>query len=87
MKFILKKREDVFYANVAGSYRVNRKKTAHEFKLEFTNLTNNKTKVTEYYNNNNRKIEVGYQLPMLTKIMCILISRIFLHKIYCSRFR
>tara|TARA_B100000809_G_scaffold261243_1_gene309754 strand:+ start:5480 stop:7825 length:2346 start_codon:yes stop_codon:yes gene_type:complete len=66
------KGDDVFYANIAGSYRVNRKKTSHEFKLEFTNLTNNKAKVTEYYNDNNRKIEVGYQLPMIPNIMYIL---------------
>jgi len=66
------KGDDVFYANIAGSYRVNRKRTSHEFKLEFTNVTNNKAKVTEYYNDNNIKIEVGYQLPMIPNIMYIL---------------
>ena len=66
------KGDDVFYTNIAASYRVNRKRTSHEFKLEFTNLTNNKAKVTEYYNDNNRKIEVGYQLPMIPNIMYIL---------------
>lgn len=70
--FFSKKGDDIFYTNVSGSYRVNRKKTTHEFKIEFTNVTNNKAKVSEYYNDDKKKIEVGYQLPMIPNIMYIL---------------
>jgi hypothetical protein len=63
------KGDDVYSLNVATSYRVNRKKTVHELKLEVLNATNNQAKVTEYYNDGSRKIENGKQLPLLPNIM------------------
>lgn len=68
-KVYSQKGDDVFYINLALAYRVSRKKTTHEVKLEFLNLTNNQAKVSEYYNNSTRKIEVSNQLPMFPNIM------------------
>lgn len=65
------KGDDVFFVNLSGSYRINRKKTTHDIKFEVLNATNNKAKVTEYYNVKSGKIENSNQLPLIPNIMYI----------------
>ena len=55
--------------NLALTYRINRKKTTHEFKIDIQNLTNNQAFVTEYYNDINQNIEKAYQLAILPNII------------------
>jgi hypothetical protein len=66
------KRDDIFNLNLAVTYRVNRKKTTHEFKLDIQNLTNNKAIVGQYYNSNTQKIVDYYQLSFIPNIMYII---------------
>jgi hypothetical protein len=63
------KGDDIFYLNFAASYRVNRKKTTHEFKFEVLNATNNQAKVGEYYNSQTQGITEANQWPMIPNIM------------------
>ncbi|OFX85997.1 MAG: TonB-dependent receptor [Bacteroidetes bacterium GWF2_33_16] len=60
--------DDIFALNLGITYRRNRKKTTHEFKIDIQNLTNNKALVFEYYDDMNKGIEKAYQLAMLPNI-------------------
>jgi hypothetical protein len=51
------------------SYSWNKKKTRQEIKLDIQNVTNNDTKVSEYYNGLTQEIETSTQLPMLPVLM------------------
>lgn len=44
--------EDIFQVDLSISYRINKPRATHEFFLNLVNLTNNKGKLTEYYNEN-----------------------------------
>ncbi len=63
------KGDDVFFINLGLSYRVDKRKTTHEFKLDVTNLTNNQAVTRTYYNGRREEIETGKQLPFLPNIV------------------
>lgn len=63
------KGDDIFIANLAIAYRVNRKKSSQEIKLDIQNLTNNNGMVDQYYNSATDKIEYIRQLGILPNIM------------------
>ena len=54
--------------NMGITYRRNRKKTTHEFKIDIQNVTNNKAMVYEYYDDMSKNIEKAYQLALLPNI-------------------
>ncbi|NOU61897.1 TonB-dependent receptor [Marinifilum caeruleilacunae] len=64
--------DDLFVLNATFSYKVNRKKTRHEFKLDIKNLTNNQAKILERYNKATHEIENGEQLSILPSLYYIL---------------
>jgi CarboxypepD_reg-like domain len=51
--------EDVFQLTMSASYKINRPKTTHEIYLNIDNVTNTKTKLTEYYDERAPQ-KVGY---------------------------
>lgn len=57
--------DDIFIANLAVAYRINRKKTSQEFKIDIQNLTNNHGMVDMYFDSATDDIEYIYQLPLL----------------------
>lgn len=59
------KGDDIFSLNIAFSYRINKPKRSHEFKIDVQNVTNNSAVIDFYYNDVNKSIEVIHQLPML----------------------
>jgi hypothetical protein len=59
------KGDDVFSLNVAMSYRINKSKISHEFKIDIQNVTNNKAIIERYYSDVNKRIEVVNQLSLL----------------------
>lgn len=63
------RRDDIFFMNVAASLKVNRKKTTQELKIEVLNVTNNRTVVGEFYNDNTKSVTEAYQWPLLPNIM------------------
>ena len=67
-----KQGDDLFILNLSFSYKVNRKKTQHEFKIDIKNATNNQAKILERYNKATRKIEFGEQLGLLPNFQYIL---------------
>lgn len=64
-----KKADDIFQMNLGISYKRDRKKTTHEFKVDIQNVTNNQAMVLEYYNDSKKDREVAYQLPMLPNLI------------------
>lgn len=65
------KLDDVFFLNVGVTYRVNRKKTTHEFKVDIQNITNNQAAVGVYYDRSDKRIESFNQLSILPNILYI----------------
>lgn len=63
------KGDDIFQANFSVSYRRNRPKTTHEFKIDVQNITNNQAVVNEYYNSTTEQIQYGHQLAMIPNII------------------
>lgn len=63
------KGDDVFYLNVAGTYRINREKATHEIKLEVLNATNNQARVRDYYDSDNQTIGYDYQLGLIPNLI------------------
>lgn len=57
--------DDIFFLNLGLNYRVNRKRTTHEFQLEVQNLTNQQGVVGEYYSFVKRDFQQLYQLSMI----------------------
>ena len=66
------KLDDVFMLNFALTYRVNMKKTTHEFKIDIQNATNNQAAVDYYYDEDKQQIDSDKQLSILPNIMYII---------------
>lgn len=64
--------DDFFTLNVSFSYKLNHKKTQHEFKIDITNASNNQAKILERYNAATHKIEDGEQMSLLPSLHYIL---------------
>lgn len=63
-----KKGDDVFQANLALTYRKDRKKTTHEFKIDVQNVTNNQATTFEYFDDASEEIVQVHQLSILPVI-------------------
>lgn len=61
--------DNIFIANFAVAYRIDRKKTSQEIKLDVQNLTNNAGRIWPYYDKYADKIEFAKQLPLLPVMM------------------
>jgi hypothetical protein len=57
--------DDIFIANLGISYRIHKRKTSQEFKIDIQNLTNNSGLVDMYYDASTDDIEYIHQLPIL----------------------
>ncbi|TKG97316.1 TonB-dependent receptor [Puteibacter caeruleilacunae] len=64
--------DDIFILNVSFNYKLNRKKTRHEFKLELKNATNHSANIMERYNKATREIEYAEQLSIFPNVYYIL---------------
>ncbi len=66
------KLDDIFYANLGITYRINKKKVTHEVKLDIQNASNSQGTVGQYYDSDNEKIVDYYQLSIIPNLMYIL---------------
>lgn len=66
------KLDDILFANLGVTYRVNKKKVTHEVKLDIQNVTNSQAAVGNYYNSESQEIEEYYQLSLIPNLMYIL---------------
>ena len=57
--------EDVLIANLAIAYRVDRKNTSQELKIDIQNVTNNQAQIDEYYNSYTEEIPRKRGIPVL----------------------
>lgn len=64
--------EDVFFVNLTASYRINRKRTTHEIRLEARNITNNQAVTVEYFDNRTGEIVKAKQLAFIPNIMYVI---------------
>lgn len=64
--------ENVFVLTNSLSYKINRKKAQHEFKLELKNMTGNRAKLFERYNEATREIDYAKQLGFLPNIYYVI---------------
>ncbi|RUT79952.1 TonB-dependent receptor [Ancylomarina longa] len=60
-----KRGDNIFILNASVNYKINHKKTQHEFKLEIQNASNHKAKIMERYNEATHLIEDADQLSLL----------------------
>jgi len=63
------KGDDIFQTNISLTYRRNRPKTTHEFKIDVQNATNNQAVINEYYNSYTGEIQYGHQLAIIPNII------------------
>jgi hypothetical protein len=63
------KGEAVFFMNLGLTYRVDKKRISHSFKIDIQNLTNHQSVVYEYYNSRTEQKEEGYQLSFIPNII------------------
>lgn len=68
-KAFTKRGDDVFIANLGITYRIDRKKTSQELKLDIQNVSNNSARIEQYYNEHTNKVEYFNQLPLLPVLM------------------
>lgn len=61
--------DDIFIANLAISYRIDRKKTSQELKLDIQNVTNNQATLGFYYDDDTDQVESFEQLSLLPVLM------------------
>jgi hypothetical protein len=59
----------VFQINLALSLKRNRPKATHEILVDIVNVTNNKSRIDEYYNSNIQNIDYDKQLNIIPNIM------------------
>ena len=59
------KGDNVFFMNLGLTYRVDKARASHSFKIDIQNLTNNKAVVSEYYNSRTETVEYGNQLSFI----------------------
>ncbi|MCG3167398.1 MAG: hypothetical protein POELPBGB_03188 [Bacteroidia bacterium] len=59
------KGDNIFQANLALTYRRDRKKTTHEVKADIQNITNNQAVTFEVFDSGTQKIQKIYQLSLL----------------------
>ncbi len=63
------KGDNVFFLNLGLTYRVDKPKASHSFKIDIQNLTNNKARVSDYYNSRTESIEYGTQLSFIPNLI------------------
>jgi len=70
-RYYAEKGDNIFILNLSLTYRRNREKTTHEFKIDFQNATNNHAFIMENYNDVSHTIENMYQLEIFPTIFYI----------------
>ena len=64
-----KRADNIFIANFAIAYRIDKKKISQEIKLDVQNLTSNAGRIWPYYDKHADKVEFALQLPILPVLM------------------
>jgi hypothetical protein len=57
--------DDIFTGNLAIAYRINKRRSSQELKLDIQNFTNNAAQLDQWYSTTNDDIEYSTQLPLL----------------------
>jgi hypothetical protein len=68
-QYMSKRGDNVFKADLAVSYRRDRPRTTHEFKIDIQNITNNQATVFEYYDSSEKAIESLKQWSIFPNII------------------
>lgn len=63
------KGDAIFFANIGVTYRIDKKRVTHAFKIDVRNVTNHQARIREWYSNRTGQIEYDTQLSMIPNIM------------------
>lgn len=63
------KGETIFFVNFGVTWRLDKPKASHSIKIDIQNMTNNKAKVSEYYNSRTGKLEYSTQLTFVPNLI------------------
>jgi hypothetical protein len=63
------KGDPIFFTNIGLTYRVNKKRVTHSFKIDVRNVTNNQARIREWYNDRTQSIEYDTQLSMIPNLI------------------
>lgn len=63
------KGDNVFFLNLGVTYRVDKKRVTHSFKIDIQNLTNNQARIREWYNDRTQSIAYDTQLSFIPNII------------------
>ena len=63
------KGDPIFFTNIGVTYRVDKKRVTHAFKIDVRNVTNNQAHIREWYNDRTESIEYDTQLSMIPNII------------------
>lgn len=68
-EYLNRRGDNVFKADISLSYRRDREKTTHEFKIDLQNITNHQAVVGEYYNERQDVVEEYYQWAFFPNVI------------------
>jgi len=63
------KGDPIFFTNIGLTYRVDKKRVTHAFKIDVRNVTNNQARIREWYNDRTQSIEYDTQLSMIPNLI------------------
>ncbi|GAB5417383.1 MAG: carboxypeptidase-like regulatory domain-containing protein [Crocinitomicaceae bacterium] len=63
------KGDPIFFTNIGVTYRVDKKRVTHAFKIDVRNVTNNQARIREWYSDRTESIEYDTQLSMIPNLI------------------
>lgn len=63
------KGDAIFFTNIGLTYRVDKKRVTHAFKIDVRNVTNNQARIREWYSSRTESIQYDTQLSMIPNLI------------------
>lgn len=63
------KGDPIFFTNIGVTYRIDKKRMTHAFKIDVRNVTNNQARIREWYSDRTQSIQYDTQLSMIPNLI------------------
>lgn len=63
------KGDPIFFTNLGVTYRIDKKRVTHSFKIDVRNVTNHQARIREWYSNRTQSIQYDTQLSMIPNLI------------------
>lgn len=63
------KGDPIFFTNIGVTYRIDKKRVTHAFKIDVRNVTNNQARIREWYSDNTESIVYDTQLSLIPNLI------------------